>query len=82
MSKKNNSKDSKVKSNDNIMCDVASCENNNLEEGTCRLEKVSISCSCDNDKCHDSCETICQSFKDTSGNITDCEYEVCVECDE
>ena len=82
MSKKNNSKDSKVKSNDNIMCDVASCENNNLEEGTCRLKKVMISCSCDNDKCHDSGETICQSFKDTSGNITDCEYEVCVECDE
>lgn len=67
---------SKKKSNHNIKCDVASCENNNYEEGTCRLEKVSISCSCDNDKCCDSNETVCQSFKETSSNITDNEYEV------
>ena len=67
---------SKKKSNNNIKCDVVSCENNNYEEGTCRLEKVSISCSCDNDKCCDSNETVCQSFKETSANITDNEYEV------
>lgn len=67
---------SKKKSNHNIKCDVVSCKNNNYEEGTCRLEKVSISCSCDNDKCCDSNETVCQSFKETSANITDNEYEV------
>jgi hypothetical protein len=66
----------KVKSNSNIKCDVVSCENNNLEEGTCTLKEVSISCDCDNDKCHDTCETICQSFKETSANINDNEYEV------
>ena len=67
---------SKKKSNHDIKCDVVSCENNNSEEGTCCLEKVSISCSCDNDKCCDESETICQSFKETSANITDNEYEV------
>ena len=66
----------KVKSNSNIKCDVVSCENNNCEEGTCQLKEVSISCSCDNDNCHDTCDTICQSFKETSANINDNEYEV------
>lgn len=70
---------SKKKSNQDIKCDVVSCENNNCEEGTCRLEKVSISCSCDSDKCHEVSETICQSFKETGSNITDNEYEVTSE---
>ena len=75
-------KKNKVKSNSNIKCDVASCENNNCEEGTCQLEKVHIGCSCDNDKCYDMNETICQSFKDThssNSNITDTVYEVTAE---
>ena len=67
---------SKKKSNHDIKWDVVSCENNNSEEGTCCLEKVSISCSCDSDKCCDESETICQSFKETSANITDNEYEI------
>ena len=66
----------KTKSNSNIKCDVASCDHNNCEEGTCQLDKVDISCSCENDKCMDSCETICQSFEVTNANITDNEYEV------
>lgn len=74
-------KKNKVKSNSNIKCDVASCENNNCEEGTCQLEEVCISCSCDNDKCHDTGETICQSFVETKSNITDNEYEVTSEID-
>lgn len=72
MSKKKNK-------NDCIKCDVASCENLNLEEGTCSLKEVSISCSCDNDDCHECGETICQSFKETSSNINDNEYEVTSE---
>ena len=72
----------KCKSNSNIKCDVTSCENNNCEEGTCQLENVSISCSCDTDDCHDSCETICQSFKETGSDITDNEYEVDSEIQE
>ena len=45
-------KKNKVKSNSNIKCDVASCENNNCEEGTCILKSVTISCFCDGDKCN------------------------------
>ena len=69
----------KLKSNSNIKCDVASCDHNNCEEGTCQLEEVCISCSCDNDKCCDTSETICQSFEETKANITDNEYEVTSE---
>lgn len=72
----------KSKSNSNIKCDVVSCENNNCEEGTCQLEEVCISCCCDNDDCHDTGDTICQSFKETGANITDNEYEVTSEIDE
>ncbi len=68
-----------MKNKAKIKCDVATCENNNFKEGTCILDKVSISCMCDNDKCHDTCSTICQSFKDTGAIITDCEYEVTSE---
>ena len=64
------------KNKSKIKCDVSSCENNNCEEGTCQLKEVCISCSCDNDDCHEICETICQSFKETSANITDNVYEV------
>ena len=70
MSKKKN------KSNSNIRCDVASCDHNNFKEGTCQLEKVKISCTCNNDECSDCVETICQSFETTKSNITDNEYEV------
>ena len=64
------------KSNSNIKCDVASCNYNNCKEGTCSLEEIKVSCSCDNDECLDCGETICQSFETTSSNINDNEYEV------
>lgn len=64
------------KSNSNIKCDVTSCDHNNCKDGTCCLEQVEISCSCNNDECADCGETICQSFETTHGNITDNEYEV------
>lgn len=64
------------KSNSSIKCDVSSCNFNNCEEGTCQLEEVCISCSCDSDKCCDTTETICQSFESTKSNINDNEYEV------
>lgn len=73
------SKSKKMKSNSNIECDVVSCENNNCEEGTCCLEKVCISCNCANDDCHETYETVCQSFKENGSNITDNEYEVTSE---
>ena len=34
------------------------------------------SCTCDNDNCECTEETICQSFENTAGEITDNEYEV------
>ena len=55
-------KKNECKSNDNIICDVVSCKHNNCEEGTCTLKTVTISCSCDNEKCKCTEETICQSF--------------------
>ena len=66
----------KKKSNSNIKCDVVSCDHNNCEEGTCQLDEVEISCSCDNDECVDCAETVCQSFETTRADITDNEYEV------
>ena len=65
-----------MKKQNNIKCDVSSCNYNNCEEGTCKLKEVHISCNCDKDNCHDSLETVCQSFIETSSNITDNEYEV------
>lgn len=71
------------KKNYNIKCDVTSCEHNNSKEGACNLKNISVSCNCCGDQCHDSYETICQSFKETGANITDNEYEVNsqTECD-
>ncbi len=62
-----------------IKCDVDSCNHNNNEEGTCTLEKVNISCTCNNSSCSYPEETICQSFETTRGIITDNEYEVTAE---
>lgn len=70
---------SKKKSNSNIKCDVVTCDHNNCEEGTCRLDEVEISCSCASDECADCTETVCQSFETTSSNITDNEYEIQAE---
>ena len=44
---------SKKKSNSTIKCDVVTCDHNNCEEGTCRLDEVEISCSCASDECAD-----------------------------
>lgn len=71
----------KKKSNSNIKCDVESCKNNNCEDGTCCLDEVCISCNCDSDDCHNTTETICQSFKEVDSNITDNVYEVTAEID-
>lgn len=46
-----------------IKCDVESCTHNNCSNSCCELEEIKISCTCDNNKCKKSEETICQSFK-------------------
>lgn len=65
--------------NNLIKCDVNSCNHNNIEEGTCQLEKIQVSCTCNKDKCSNCLETICESFETTGGVITDNEYEVTSE---
>ena len=53
-----------MKSNKSIKCDVYTCKYINCDEGTCVLDDVKISCSCDNGKCCSKEETICKSFKE------------------
>lgn len=74
--KKNNSG---MKANPNISCDVSSCDYNNLEEGKCCLNEVSISCDCSRNECSDTSSTICQSFESSGSPITDNVYEVASE---
>lgn len=45
-----------------IKCDVRSCKHNDCDY--CTLEKVSITCNCDNDDCMCKEETICDSFRE------------------
>ena len=63
----------------NIICDVDSCNYNNQEKGTCSLKSIKVSCTCDKSDCLTSKETICQSFENTGGPITDNVYEVTSE---
>jgi len=49
--------------NQTIKCDVNSCKFNDKKNKLCSLDKISISCTCDNDNCHRWEETICGSFE-------------------
>ena len=53
-----------MKSNKSIKCDVYTCKYINCDEGTCVIDDVKISCSCDKGKCCSKEETICKSFKE------------------
>ena len=46
-----------------IKCDVESCKHNNCENVCCELDEIKISCTCNNNCCKKTEETICQSFK-------------------
>ena len=46
-----------------IKCDVETCKHNDCKEGCCKLDEIKIGCTCDNDACKKTDETICQSFK-------------------
>lgn len=72
----------KEKCNEKIKCDVESCTNNNCEEGCCELNSIEVSCTCDNDSCKECEETICASFEERGGPLTDNEYEVDSEDDD
>lgn len=64
------------KNKNKIKCDVNTCTHNNTKDKCCELESIKISCTCNNDECNCSEETICESFDTTGSNITDNEYEV------
>ncbi len=65
MSKENNQK---------IKCDVHSCKHNNQDDNLCDLEEIKVSCTCDNDDCDCSNDTVCYSFEEN-----DEKTDVCVE---
>ena len=50
------------KENNNIKCDVESCKHNDYK--CCSLDKVKISCDCENNECSCVSDTICKSFEE------------------
>ena len=64
-------KKNKKTSNDSIKCNVESCKHNNCDEGTCTLEEIEISCTCDNCDCSNEDETICRSFENDESESDD-----------
>ena len=49
-----------------IKCDVHTCKYNNTDNHMCELDEVKISCTCDNDDCDNTNDTICYSFEESS----------------
>lgn len=62
-----------------VHCDVSNCLYNDNEEGDCRLIDVSISSLGRGSECDEASSTLCQSFENSGGIITDNEYEVSSE---
>ncbi len=68
--------------NNNIICDVDSCDYNDSKEGTCTLKCIKVSCTSNRNNCQTSDETVCESFENTGSPITDNVYEVTSEIQE
>ena len=60
--------DSNKKCNSSIKCDVESCIHQNADKGECELEQIKVTCTCDNDNCECSNDTICDSFEHEEEN--------------
>ncbi len=58
-----------------IKCDVHSCKYNNTEDNFCDLDEIKFSCTCDNDDCECTNDTICYSFEEDE----DCDDDDCDE---
>lgn len=46
-----------------IKCNVATCIHNDCNNACCSLDEIKISCTCDNDCCKETGETVCESFE-------------------
>ncbi len=55
-------KDKNKEINNSIKCNVESCKYNDCEEGNCTLEEIEVDCTCNNEDCKETKETICKSF--------------------
>ena len=55
----------KQETNNNIKCDVKSCEYHNQDLKCCNLNEIKVSCTCNSNKdsVNDKEETICATFK-------------------
>lgn len=51
-----------MKNDQTIKCDVTNCKYNDDTDYLCTLKKVDISCTCNQEKCKNKKETICNSF--------------------
>ena len=47
-----------------INCNVVNCKFNDDKEYLCCLDDIEISCTCNNEKCKNKKETICNSFEE------------------
>ena len=56
------------KINQIIKCNVSNCKYNNDSEYLCTLDKIDVSCTCNEEKCHTKNETICNSFHEKNKN--------------
>lgn len=51
-----------MKSNQTIKCNVKNCKYNNDSDFLCTLQEIDVSCTCNEEKCTNKKETICNSF--------------------
>ena len=56
-------KNSEKNCNSSIKCDAESCKHQNYDKGECELEQIKVTCTCDNNECDCSNDTICDSFE-------------------
>lgn len=52
------------KDNQTIKCNVISCKYNDDTNYLCNLKSIDVSCTCNQNKCKNKSETICNSFKE------------------
>lgn len=56
------SKNKDKKCNSSIKCDVESCKYQDKDKECCTLDEIQVACTCDNDECDCSNDTVCASY--------------------